>query len=102
MTHRLTDLSSTRPVGHIGRFARPLTYRIPISGIVTEPSLLVVCAAAFVAVLALLSVLAGTIRALTAIFPPQETSDPALLAAISAAAARAYPGMVVKSIQEKR
>lgn len=68
----------------------------------TEPNLLVVCAAAFIAVLALLSVLAGLIRALTALFPPPESSDPALVAAISAAAARAYPGMTVKSIQEQR
>jgi hypothetical protein len=69
---------------------------------VTEPSLLVVCAAAFAAVLALLSVLAGLIRALTALFPPSESSDPGVVAAISAAAAQAYPGMVVKSIQEQR
>ncbi len=68
----------------------------------TEPNLLGVCAAAFIAVLALLSVLAGMIRALTALFPPPESSDPALVAAISAAAARAYPGMAVKSIQEQR
>ena len=95
----MPDLSSPLPVAHIGRFARPRTFA---STTVTEPSLLVVCAAAFVAVLVLLSVLAGMIRGLTAIFPPQETSDPALVAAISAAAARAYPGMVVKSIQEKR
>ena len=69
---------------------------------VTEPSLLVVCAAAFIAVLALLSVLAGMIRALTALFPPAENTDSAVVAAITAAATRAYPGMAVKRIQENR
>lgn len=68
----------------------------------TEPNLFVVCAAAFTAVLALLSVLAGLIRALTALFPPAADDDPPLLAAITSAAARAYPGTKVTNIQENR
>lgn len=68
----------------------------------TEPNLFVVCAAAFTAVLALLSLLAGLIRALTALFPPVVDHDPALLAAITSAAARAHPGTKVTNIQENR
>lgn len=71
--------------------------------IVTEPSLLVVCAAAFMAVLVLLSVLAGLIRALTALFPVPETSDDAaLVAAITSAVSRVHPGLAVTNIQENR
>lgn len=72
------------------------------TAIVTEPSLLVVCAAAFMAVLVLLSVLAGLIRALTALFPVPETSDAALVAAITSAVSRVHPGMAVTNIQENR
>lgn len=68
----------------------------------TEPSLLVVCAAAFLAVLVLLSVLAGLIRALTALFPVPEASDAALVAAITSAVSRVHPGMAVTNIQENR
>ncbi len=72
------------------------------TAIVTEPSLLVVCAAAFAAVLVLLSVLAGLIRALTALFPAPEASDTALVAAITSAVSRVHPGMAVTNIQENR
>jgi hypothetical protein len=66
----------------------------------TETSLLVICIAAFIAVILLLSLLAGIIRVLTAIFPVVEGTDAALIAAISAAAARAYPGTKITNIQE--
>jgi hypothetical protein len=49
-----------------------------------------------------LSLLAGLIRALTALFPPVADHDPALLAAITSAAARAYPDTKVTNIQEDR
>ncbi|MDZ7780073.1 MAG: hypothetical protein U5R14_09115 [Gemmatimonadota bacterium] len=68
----------------------------------TEPSLLIVCVAAFAAVLTLLSVLAGLIRLLTAVFPYVEERDSALVAAITAVAARAHPGTRVTSIRESR
>ncbi|MEX2471976.1 MAG: hypothetical protein WEA34_07350 [Gemmatimonadota bacterium] len=67
-----------------------------------EPSLLLVCAAAFMAVLVLLSVLAGMIRALTALFPAPEASDTALVAAITSAVSRVHPGMAVTNIQEEQ
>ena len=68
----------------------------------TDPNLLVVCAAAFTAVLVLLSLLAGVIRGLTALFPHVEPRDTAVLAAIASAAASAYPGTKVTDIQEYR
>lgn len=69
----------------------------------TEPNLFVICAAAFVAVLSLLSLLAGLIRLLTALFPPPEAQDDsALIAAIVAATTRAHPGTRVTNIQELR
>lgn len=68
----------------------------------TEPNLLIICAAAFIAVIILLSVLAGAIRILTAVFPVSDDADPALIAAISAAAARAYPGTRITNIKEIR
>ncbi|MEX2466572.1 MAG: hypothetical protein WD995_06655 [Gemmatimonadota bacterium] len=68
----------------------------------TEPNLFVVCAAAFVAVLTLLSLLAGMIRLLAALFPPEEVQDALLIAAIAATAAQVYPGTRVTHIQENR
>ncbi len=68
----------------------------------TEPDLLVICAAAFVAVIALLSFLAGVIRLLTAIFPVPDDIDAAVVAAVSSAAARAFPGTRVTNIKEIR
>ena len=69
-----------------------------------QPDLLTVCIAAFFAVLLLLSVLAGAIRLLMALFPEREAGglDPAVVAAINAAVTSAYPGMRVTKIEEKR
>jgi hypothetical protein len=69
---------------------------------VTEPNLLVVCAAAFTAVLLLLSLLAAMIRGLTMLFPAVDGTDAGLLAAITTAAARAYPESRITNIQEDR
>lgn len=67
----------------------------------TEPNLMIVCAAAFAAVLLVLGLLAGLIRLLALAFPPVEAEgDAAVFAAINTAAARAYPGMRVTNIQE--
>lgn len=68
----------------------------------TDPNLLVICAAAFIAVIVLLSFLAGVIRVLTALFPVVDDADAALVAAISSAAARAYPGTRITNIKEIR
>lgn len=68
-----------------------------------EPSLMIVCAAAFAAVLSVLALLAGLIRVLTLIFPHvEEEQDAAVLAAVTAAAAQAYPGARITNIQERR
>jgi hypothetical protein len=72
------------------------------TGAMTEPNLLVISASAFIAVIALLSFLAGIIRVLTTLFPADEGTDAATFAAISAAAARAYPGTRVTKIEETR
>jgi hypothetical protein len=75
---------------------------------VTEPSLLVVCGTAFVAVLLLLSILAGVIRLIVILFPHHETVqgsggiDPEILTAIHSAAAAAYPGSTVTRVEEVR
>lgn len=66
-------------------------------------NLAVVCLVAFVTVMLLLSVLAGTIRLLTRFFDvPQEVPssvDAATLAAIQAAVARNCPGAVVLRVE---
>jgi hypothetical protein len=67
-----------------------------------EPNLLVISAAAFVAVITLLSLLAAIIRLLTAVFPAEDGPDQAVIAAITAAAARAYPGTRITNIEERR
>jgi hypothetical protein len=68
----------------------------------TEPNLLVISAAAFVAVFGLLSLLAGVIRLLTLLFPVVEELDATVVAAISTAAAQAHPGMQITKIEEDR
>jgi hypothetical protein len=67
-----------------------------------EPNLLIICAAAFIAVIVLLSVLAATIRILTTLFPVPDDTDAALVAAIAAAHAGAYPGTRITRIEEHR
>jgi hypothetical protein len=69
----------------------------------TEPNLLAICVFAFIAVFLLLTTLALVMRVLTTVFPQREDdADVALVAALSAAAAAAYPGMRITSIQEIR
>lgn len=71
--------------------------------VMTEPNLLIICAAAFLAVLLLLSLLAGLIRVLTAVFPAESAeSDAPVIAAIHTAVARVYPGTRVTNIEEVR
>jgi hypothetical protein len=68
-----------------------------------ETNLLLISVFAFVAVFLLLSLLAGIMRVLTALFPADmDGPDAAVLAAITAAAAVAYPGMRVTGMKETR
>lgn len=68
-----------------------------------EPDLLVICAAAFVAVFLLLSLLAVVMRVLTAVYPEKPTGiDGATLAAVSAAVSAAYPGMRITNVEETK
>lgn len=67
--------------------------------------LALICLSSLLAVFVLLTVLAATMRALVAVFPEQldklATSDAAVLAAITTAAASAYPGMTVTRVEEE-
>jgi hypothetical protein len=77
------------------------------------PDLLLISVFAFLAVFTLLAVLAGVMHVLTRLFPERPKPgagagpagggpDAAVVAAISAAAAAAYPGLVVRHIEERR
>jgi Na+-transporting methylmalonyl-CoA/oxaloacetate decarboxylase gamma subunit len=74
----------------------------------TDPNLLAISVVAFVAVFLLLSLLAVVMRLLTSLFPePSEEPDAALpdaamVAAVTSAAALAYPGTRVTEIKESR
>ena len=72
---------------------------------VPAPNLLFVCLTAFTAVFVLLGTLALVMRGLITIFPaPQvplsSSSDPAMIAAITTAAAAAYPDATITKIEE--
>lgn len=65
--------------------------------------LLVVCGAAFLAVFAVLTLLALVIWLITAAFPERAgTDDAAVLAAITAVVARAAPQARVTRVEEQR
>jgi hypothetical protein len=69
----------------------------------TPPDLLTISVFAFLAVFLLLSLLAGLMRGLTALFPEQpDGPDEAVIAAIASAAAIAFPGTRVTRIEETR
>jgi len=68
-----------------------------------EPNLLTICLNAFVAVLVLLSILAGIIRLLITLFPEKEKSSEAVIAsAINMAVQKVAPGATVSRIEEIR
>jgi hypothetical protein len=69
-----------------------------------EPNLLVISLVAFTAVFLLLSLLAGIMTLLTTLFPVDDDDGPdaAVLAAITAAAGVAYPGLRVSGVKETR
>jgi hypothetical protein len=65
-----------------------------------QPNLLITCGIAFVAVLALLSLLAVMIRLLTSWFPDNSPeADGPLMKAIEDAVVQAYPGATVVSVE---
>jgi hypothetical protein len=68
-----------------------------------QPDLLVVSLSAFVAVFALLGFLAVVMRLLMAAYPVKAVGiDAATLAAVTAAAAYAFPGTKVTKVEENR
>ena len=68
-----------------------------------QPNLLVICLSAFVAVFLLLSFLAVVMRVLIAAFPEKVGGiDSATIAALTAAAAYAFPGTKVTKVEEIR
>jgi len=65
-----------------------------------EPDLLTTCGIAFGAVLGVLSLLAGCIRGLTALFPDDSPeADPAMMRAVEEAVKQAFPGCRVVSVE---
>ena len=67
------------------------------------PDLLVVCLTAFVAVFTLLAFLAVVMRLLMAAYPAKSGGiDSATVAALTAAAAYAFPGTKVTKVEEIR
>jgi hypothetical protein len=65
--------------------------------------LLVICLSAFVAVFLLLSFLAVVMRVLISVFPEKVGGiDSATIAAVTAAAAYAFPGTKVTKVEEIR
>jgi hypothetical protein len=69
-----------------------------------EPSLVVICGVAFLAVFCVLTGLAAAMRILTLVFPELEESidsiEPAVIAAITEGVKAAYPGTRVSQIEE--
>ncbi len=67
------------------------------------PNFVMVCLVGMATVLLLLAALALVFRAITLVFAPRAgTRDAALLAAVAAAAGRAYPGSRVTRVEEER
>jgi len=68
-----------------------------------DPDLLLICTSAFVAVFLLLTFLAVVMRFLIGVFPEERGGiDAATIAAVTAAATHAYPGMNVTKVEEIR
>jgi hypothetical protein len=68
-----------------------------------QPDLLIICTSAFVAVFLLLSFLAIVMRILISVYPQEEKGiDAGTIAAVSAAAAYAFPGTRVTNVEEIR
>ena len=69
----------------------------------SEPSLLLICGAAFVGVMALLAFLAGVITLLMRVFPEKtDDLDAGVMAAIHSAVSATYPATRITGIEEVR
>ena len=67
------------------------------------PNLLIICISAYVAVFLLLAFLATIMKILTVVFPKKlEGLEPAIVAALTAAATYAFPGTKVTKVEEIR
>ena len=67
------------------------------------PNLLIICISAYVAVFLLLALLAIVMRVLMVAFPKKvEGIEPAIVAALTAAATYAFPGTRVTRVEETR
>ncbi len=67
------------------------------------PNMLLICVSAFIAVFALLTLLALAMRSLIAVFPERlAKADPALLAAVSATVSAVFPGTKITRVEEER
>ena len=67
------------------------------------PNLLIICISAYIAVFLLLAFLAIVMRVLTVVFPKRlEGLEPAIVAALTAAATYAFPGTKVTKVEEIR
>jgi hypothetical protein len=67
------------------------------------PNLLIICISAYVAVFLLLAFLATIMKILTVVFPKKlEGIEPAIVAALTAAATYAFPGTKVTKVEEIR
>lgn len=67
------------------------------------PDLLMICVSAFTGVFVLLTLLALVMRALIIVFPERDAGpDAAVLAAIAAAAAAAFPGTKLSKVEESK
>jgi len=65
--------------------------------------LLTICISAFISVFVLLSILALAMRLILVVFPVRAAeTDAVVIAAITAAAGRVFPGTSVKSIEEEK
>lgn len=66
-------------------------------------NLLVICSSAFIAVFFLLSFLAVVMRLLMVVYPKKEDGlEPAIVAALTAAANYAFPGTRITRVEETR
>jgi hypothetical protein len=69
----------------------------------SEPSLLMICMQAFMAVMVILFVLTGVLRLLIVLFPERKAeADSALMSAIAQAVQSVAPGATVTHIEEIR
>jgi hypothetical protein len=68
-----------------------------------SPDLLIVCASAFIAVFALLAMLALVMRVIIVLFPQKAvTTDAVAIAAVASVISTLYPGTRITKVEELR